>query len=242
MHMPARIVLLALLLLTASGCGMIDYFLLPPPEDTAQELFEAGQEAMKEKHFASAAEYFAKIKDRYPFSPYTPQAEIALGDAYFLGGDYGMAADAYREFETLHPRHEQMPYILYQLGKSSYHQFRSIDMPQAHVAEAIEYFTRLEQAYPDSKYASEARDYVVKCRRYMAEHEVFVADFYWRSEHYGAAWRRYRYVTENFADLPDVAQYAAKRAELAYLRAQEDASTKERERIQGSWKQWFDWL
>lgn len=242
MHTPARAFLLVLLLLAVSGCGIIDYYLLPPPEDTAQELFEAGQDAMKEKRYASAAEYFAKLKDRYPFSPYTPHAEIALGDAYFLGGDYSQAAEAYREFETLHPRHEQIPYVLFQLGKSSFHQFRSIDMPQSHVAEAIEYFTRLEHSHPDSRYAPEAREYVVKCRRYMAEHEVFVADFYWRSERFGAAWRRYRYVTENFSDLPDVAQYAARRAELAYLRAQEMDSAQERERIQGSWKQWFDWL
>ncbi|MEW5772082.1 MAG: outer membrane protein assembly factor BamD [Thermodesulfobacteriota bacterium] len=242
MHTSVRTALLALLLLMVSGCGVIDYFLLPPPEDTAQELFEAGQDAMKEKEYSRAAEYFARLKDRYPFSPYTPQAEIALGDAYFLDEDYSHAADAYREFETLHPRHEQIPYILFQIGKSLYRQFRSIDMPQAHVAEAVEHFTRLAEAYPDSKYTPEAREYVVKCRRYMAEHEVFVADFYWRSAHYSSAWRRYRYVSETFTDLPDVAQYAARRAELAYLRAQEDASQAERERVQGSWKQWFDWL
>ena len=242
MHTSARTVLLALLLLLVSGCGVIDYFLLPPPEDTAQELFEAGRDAMKEKRYSAAAEYFAKLKDRYPFSPYTPQAEIALADAYFMAEDYSQAAEAYREFETLHPRHEQIPYVLFQLGKSSYNQFRSIDMPQAHVSDAVEYFTRLSQAYPDSKYTPEAREYVVKCRRYMAEHEIFVADFYWRAEHYSAAWRRYRFVTENFTDLPDVVQYAAKRAELAYLRSQETASQVERERIQGSWKQWFDWL
>jgi len=242
MHTTARNVLLALLLLMTSGCGVIDYFLLPPPEDTAQELFEAGQDAMKEKSYSVAADRFTKLKDRYPFSPYTPRAEIALGDAYYLGEDYDKAAEAYREFETLHPRHEYIPYVLYQIGKSYYKQFRSIDIPQAHVADAIEYFNRLEQTYPDSKYAAEAKEYVIKCRRYMAEHEIFVADFYWRAEHYGAAWRRYRFITENFTDLPDVVQYAAKRADLAYLRAQEASSQSERERVQGSWKQWFDWL
>ncbi len=242
MHKPFRVGILFLLLLSASGCGIIDYFFLPPSEDTAQELFESGSEHMKAKQYTKAAEAFARLKDRYPFSPYTPKAEIGLGDAYFLAEDYGQAVEAYREFENLHPRHELIPYVLYQIGRASYNQFRSIDMPQSHVAGALEYFTRLSQAYPDSKYAGEARDYMVKCRRYMAEHEVFVADFYWRSEHYGAAWRRYRYITENFTDLPDVAQYAAKRADLAYLRAQEDQSTKERERIQGSWKQWFSWL
>jgi len=72
--MPKR--LLALLLLLSlplvSSCGLIDYYFLPPPDDTAQELFESGMDYMKEKRYANAAEHFIKLKDRYPFSPLTP--------------------------------------------------------------------------------------------------------------------------------------------------------------------------
>jgi outer membrane protein assembly factor BamD len=242
MKRALSVCILALWLLSATGCGIIDYFLLPPPEDTAQELFEAGTEAMKEKAYMRAAEAFSKLKDRYPFSPFTPRAEIALGDSYYLAEDYEHAADAYKEFDSLHPRHELTPYVLFQLGRSHFNQFHSIDMPQSHVGEALEYFGRLSQSFPDSQYAPEAKEYMVRCRRYMAEHEVFVADFYWRSERYSAAWRRYKFISETFTDLPDVVQYAAKRAEMAYVRAQEDDNQKERERVQGTWKQWFDWL
>jgi outer membrane protein assembly factor BamD len=242
--MPARALVLFVLLALAlvPGCGVIDYFFIPPPEDTAQELFEAGQDAMKEKDYSDAAEFFTKLKDRYPFSPYTPRAEIGLGDAYFLHGDYGQAVEAYREFETLHPGHEEIPYVLFQIGMSNYKLFRSIDKPQGNVAEAIEYFNRVAEGYPDSTYAADARKLMIESRRYLAEHEVFVADFYWRTEQYGAAWRRYRHVVEGFPDLPEISAYAAKRAELAYLRAQESEAVAERERVQGSWKDWFDWL
>lgn len=77
-------VLASFLLLSVSGCGIIDYYFLPKPEDTAQELYEAGVEAMKDKSYDDAAEYFGKLKDRYPFSPFTVKAEVSLGDAYFL--------------------------------------------------------------------------------------------------------------------------------------------------------------
>ena len=243
MQQPFRVGIVLLLLLSVSGCGVIDYFFLPPPEDTAQELFESGQEHMKAKEYAKAAEAFARLKDRYPFSPYTPQAEIGLGDSYFLGEDYSQAVEAYREFENLHPRHELIPYVLFQIGRSNYLQFRSIDMPQAHVADALEYVTRLAQAYPDSKYAPEAREFMVKCRRYMAEHEVFVADFYWRAEQFGAAWKRYMYAAENFKDLEEVLDYAKLRAELSYLEYQKTLTKEERERIDGGWKVWLKkWL
>ena len=230
------------MLLVLPGCGIIDYYFLPAPDDTAQELFEAGMGSMESKSYEDAAEYFQSLKDRYPFSPYSTKAELALADAWFLAEEYELAADAYDEFEALHPRHEMIEYVLYQIGISNFRMFKSIDRPQNTVVKAMEYFRRLKGAFPESKYIPEVDRYLLECRRFMAEHEVFVADFYWRTEVYGSAWERYTYVAENFKDLPDVASYAEKRAKLAWLRHQESSSEVERERIQGSWKQWFDWL
>lgn len=230
------------MLLVLPGCGIIDYYFLPAPEDTAQELFEGGMSAMQEKNYEDAAEFFQSLKDRYPFSPYTTKAELALADAWFLDGEYQRAADNYEEFEALHPRHEMIEYVLFQIGVANYRLFQSIDKPQDTVGKAIEYFRRLKATFPESKYVEEADRYIVECRRYMAEHEVFVADFYWRTESYGSAWERYTYIVDNFQDLPDIVDYAKKRAKLAWLRHQESSSESERERIQGSWKQWFDWL
>lgn len=234
--------LLALTLCTVTGCGFIDYFLVGPPEDTAQELFEAGVDAMHAKEYGKASDFFSKLKDRYPFSPYTPLAELGLGDALFMNEKYQEAVDAYKEFETMHPTHEETPYALYQIGVAYFKMFQSIDLPMANIQEGLEYFYRVEESYPGTKYAEGSKQYVVKCRRLMAEHELFVADFYWRATRYVSAWKRYEYVGENFGDLPDIKDYARRRAEFAYYEYQKTLSTKERERIQGSWKRWFDWL
>lgn len=125
---------LFLLLVLCSGCGVIDYFFLSPPEDTAQELAELGNEAMQEKEYGKAIEYFQKLRDRYPFSPFTTAGELSLGDAYFLDEQYRAASETYKEFESLHPRHEAIPYVLLQIGISSYNQFESIDLPQDNIA------------------------------------------------------------------------------------------------------------
>jgi outer membrane protein assembly factor BamD len=230
------------MLFSLSGCGYIDYFLLPPPEDTAQELYEAGAEAMQEKDYMEAAERFQQLKDRYPFSPFAARAEIGLGDAYFLAEQYVAASDAYIEFEALHPRHEMIQYVLFQIGMANYNSATAIDKPMDRIHTAIEYFRRVVDEYPGTEYATKAEEHIVLCRRKLAEHEVFVADFYWNLERFGAAWERYRHVIENYADLPDVAAYAEARSKVAYLRHQQAASEEEREREQGSWKQWFKWL
>ena len=67
---------------------------------------------MSEKNYVDAQQYFSKLKDRFPFSPYALKAELALADAYYLDEQYLMALDNYKEFEALHPSNENIPYVL----------------------------------------------------------------------------------------------------------------------------------
>lgn len=239
MRRAARLAGLLVLLLYTAHCGLIDYYFLPPPEDTAQELYEAAMEAMKDKKFKTAIEQFSKLKDRYPFSPFTPKAEIALGDANFMLEQYAEAMDAYKEFEALHPSHEDTPYVIYQIGMSNLSMFKTIDIRQDNIKEALEYFYRVEESYPGSRYAASAKENIVKCRRILAEHEIFIADFFWRTKEFGAAWQRYRFVVENFSDLPDLRDYARRRAEYSYYEYQKTLSQDERDEVQGSWLRWL---
>ena len=229
-------------LLFISGCGVIDYYFLEPPEDTAQELAEGGYNAMHEKDYDAAIEYFTKLKDRYPFSPYTPKAEISLGDAYFMDKQYRAAVEIYKEFESMHPRHDAIPYVLYQIGVANFKQFKSLDLPQENMVEAEEYFRRVKNTFPGSEYAREAEEYINKCRRYKAEHEIFVADLYWQMQKYRSAWKRYEYVVEEYPDMEDVVRYSRERGKMAYFLYQKKRSGEDREKERGSWKQWFDWL
>ena len=74
MHRRARVALALALLL--SGCGIIDSYFLPVPLDTVQEIFEAGNDAMQEQDYVAAAQYYARVKDDFPFSPYAVEAEL----------------------------------------------------------------------------------------------------------------------------------------------------------------------
>jgi len=237
-----RNVLVTVSILMMSGCGIIDYFFLPPPEDTAQELFENANDSMREKRYHIAAQYFQRIKDNFPFSPYTVEAELSLGDAYFMDEDYTMAVDAYKEFEMLHPGHEAIPYVLYQIGISSLKSFISVDRPTTMVEEGLEYLIRLRDSYPDSEYAARTPEPIAECRSLLAEHELYIGDVFWNGGKYGAAWRRYVYILEEFPDVPEVAKHAEEKSLSAYYRYREQQSEETREGIEGSWKDWFRWL
>ena len=78
-----------------------------------------------------------RLKDNFPFSPYTVEAELALGDAYYLDERYPEAAESYKDFESMHPRHEAIPYVLYQVGMSDLKSFISVDRPTTAVQESL---------------------------------------------------------------------------------------------------------
>ncbi len=235
---------LSLLCLTMwlTSCGIIDYIYLPPGEDTAQELFENGNDAMRDKDYSGAAKQFTKLKDNFPFSPYAIEAELSLADCYFLSKEWGEASEAYKEFESMHPRHEAIPYVLYNIGQSNLNGYPSIDRATVQVEEAYSYFRRLTESYPGTEYAEAAVEKMAECRKIMAEHELYIADFYYRMEKYGSALIRYRQIVKEFPDVPDVHTHAELKANAAFVKDREQAAEQTRLKREGSWKDWFNWL
>lgn len=237
-----RILLIGVLVFNLSGCGLIDFFYLPVSEDTAQELFEAGNDAMRDKNYSAAIDYYTKLKDTYQFSPYAIEAELSLADAYFLDGEWLAAIDAYKEFESLHPRHEAIPYVLFNIGMANKNMYLSIDRPITPIDEAYSYFKRIDESYPDSEYAEQSRMLMAECRKLMAEHELYIADFYYRTEKYGAAWLRYKTLVDNFKDVPEIYVHAEEKIQAAFIKYREQDAQEKMQKREGSWKQWFDWL
>lgn len=239
---PLRLLSVFMLTWLLSGCGIIDYFYLPPPEDTAQELFEAGNDAMREKDYVSASGYYAKLKDNFPFSPYAVEAELSLADCYFLDEEWGMAVDAYKEFETLHPRHQAIPYVLFNIGMANINGYPSIDRPATQIEEAYSYFRRLKESYPHTEYAAVATEKMAECRRIMAEHELFYADFYFRMERYASALTRYRTILTEYRDVTDIYEHAEVKSKAAFIKNREQTAESTRQDREGSWRDWFKWL
>ncbi|MBD5608383.1 MAG: outer membrane protein assembly factor BamD [Desulfovibrio sp.] len=230
------------LIFLLGGCGIIDMIYLPPSEDTAQEIYETANEAMSDKNYVRAVELYNKLRDTYPFSPYTIDAELSLGDAYFLDEEYEQATETYKDFEALHPRNEAIPYVLYQTGMSLLKQFRSVDRATTELDEAYAYFNRLVQTYPNSPYAQSAEENMLLCRKLIAEHELYIADVFWQMGQYGPAWRRYVYIDENFRDVPEVAEHAREKSVSAYHRYRAEQADETRMKREGSWRDWFKWL
>ncbi|MDR1490055.1 MAG: outer membrane protein assembly factor BamD [Desulfovibrio sp.] len=242
MDKPARFLGVFIIVFLLSGCGIIDWFYLPPGEDTAQELFEAGNDAMRDKNYVGASKYYSKLKDLFPFSPYAVEAELSLADCYFLDEEWPAAVDAYKEFESLHPRHQAIPYVLFNIGMASMNGYPSIDRPSDPIVEAYSYFQRLIESYPNTEYAAVSAEKMKECRKLMAEHELFYADFYYRMGRYASALARYKVIIDKYQDVTEIYEFAIEKSKAAFVLNTENEAEDTRKQREGSWRDWFKWL
>ena len=186
-----------------SGCALWND-LFSEEESTPVELMSEGMEDFNDGKFETATEIFQKIKDRYPYSKFAIKAELKMADALYERDLFDEAYDEYTEFEKLHPKNPSIQYVLFKKGMCHFSRVKTIDRTQSFTHKAREEFERLIQRYPKSSFAERARRKVRECYIRLAEHEVYVGNFYFKMEKYQPAMHRYIYLIEQY---PDVGQY-----------------------------------
>jgi len=200
-----RLVLVALVAFLLQGCAVYNWmFPKTNEEKSPAELMSEGMDAFDSGYNESAIEAFRELKDKYPYSPYAITAEIRVADALYRKALYEEAFEAYSEFERLHPKNPETPYVIYQKGMCHFDQVTTIDRDQSHTLLAKEEFERVLKKYPSTEYARMARIKIRECYIFLARYELYVAHFYFKQKHYRAAMGRYEYVLQNY---PDLGQY-----------------------------------
>lgn len=195
----AAIVLVFLL----TGCSTIEKFIGGGEEDEtdAGEIMAQGMEEMGAGRYNRAVEAFQKVKDRFPYSKYAVLAELKMADALYYQEEYDLAFAAYDDFEKLHPKHKDIPYVIYQKGMCNFNQIKSNDREQVHTSKAKEEFERVIKRFPREEYANKARKNLRECLIYLAAYELVVGNFYYKQGRYRAALGRYTYIITNYSDM-----------------------------------------
>jgi len=185
----------------AGGCGpMKKWFGKKDKERPPEVMAKEGIEQLKKKNYIDAAETFTKLKDRYPYSEEALLAQIKLADSLYYNKKYDEAQQAYKEFEKLHPTNRAIPYVIYQQGMSYYRQRATIDRDQTFTQKAIAEFRRLQKKFPRSEYGLKAEKYMFRCREELAEHEFYIADFYFRTKRYSSALDRFQALSQDYPE------------------------------------------
>ncbi len=172
----------------------------PDLEYPAKDLIIKGMDDYNVGDYWSAAIYFQEILDKYPFSPEAPLAELKAADSHYYMEKFIEAYSYYEEFENRHPTNEAIPYVMFQKGMCNFKQIDRIDRDPVVASRAIDLFSQLLRAFPDSPYSEAARNNTAIAREFLANHEYAVVEFYLRTEKIDQAETRLRYLLAIYPD------------------------------------------
>jgi outer membrane protein assembly factor BamD len=192
---PATILLAAAVLTGCAGTGKAGR------EKTSQEWYDEGAKLAGRKKYDEALEAFREASRGYRGADLDADIQIALADTYFNKEEYPAAVEAYTEFLRLHPHNARADYAQFRIGLSWQKQMRGADRSPDGARKAQAAYEALLRGYPRSTLLDQGREGLVAARRRIAEHELYVADFYRRTGKYQAAAGRYEVVLRDFADL-----------------------------------------
>lgn len=167
----------------------------------AETLYLEAKELVEDDRFILATEKLNQIRGKFPYSYFATHAELMQADILFSQESYIESAAAYLIFKDFHPKHKEIPFVLFRTAESFYNQLPStFDRDLSACGDAIRYYQDIIRLYPTTKYAKGSNKKIAKCRSMVLKRNLYIADFYFKTKVYDAA--RYRFLTilEKFQD------------------------------------------
>ena len=194
-------------LLAAGGCATSQA--IKTAESPAEKLYLIGEKRYENQDYSGAIERWNNLRNNYPYSRFAVRADLRIADAYFGKQEWSTAAEQYRSFVKLHPEHPKVPYARFRVGKSVYKKMPKnwFFQPPAYERDlsstesAVQELQRFLRRFPKSKYAPKARKMLREAKRRLADHEMYVANFYLDRKNARGAMMRLKYLLNNYSGL-----------------------------------------
>ena len=178
------------------------------------KLYSEATDKLNDADFAKCGKYFEKLEARFPFGPYSQQAQINAAYCYWKAQEQAQALVAMDRFIKLHQGSPCLDYAYYLKGLITFNddlgwlgKFTGQDLserdPKA-AKEAFESFKVVVERFPNSKYEPDALDRMRYIVNSLAEADVIVARFYYQRGAYLAAANRAQLVIRDYDRAPAV--------------------------------------
>jgi outer membrane protein assembly factor BamD len=207
-----RAVLITALCLT--GCKTLGSFFgsevgEPTYASDADTNLQRGDEQLASKNYLEAQKYFDFVKSKFPYLEAATTAELRLGDVDFEREKYVEARDRYLNFIKLHPTHAKVDYAAFRAAMSHFKDIPSdffllppaSEKDQAEVRAASIAMADFIRSYPNSEYVAQAQKVYDDVKKRLAQHELYVADFYRKREKWNAVVGRLSVVEKDYGGL-----------------------------------------
>ena len=206
---------LVILVIGLAGCSMFGKKKEDPLETLAvEQLYERGKTANDKGNYDVAVKTFTRLVARFPFGPYTEQAQIDQAYAQYKMNKPDDAYSTINRFIKTYPTHKHIDYAYYLRGLINFdreegllERYVGLDMTQrdqAFVRQSFDDFSALVKRYPNSRYAADSVQRMVHLRNGMAQSEINVALYYLRRGAHVAAANRAKTIIETYDRAPQV--------------------------------------
>lgn len=132
---------------------------------------------------------------------YDPNVIMKRAESFHEKESYAEAIVEYQHFLDLHRTHMLAPYAQYRLALSHFKQFQTIDRDPEPLQQALKKFEELLVAFPSNRHERDAKEKIRECRKFLAEHHLFVGNFYLNKQAYLAAAHRFEKVNYTYPEL-----------------------------------------
>jgi len=207
-----RLALVSLLALGLSGCQtMQGWFAGGEPETETlpvEALYAEARESRDSGNYARAETYLTRLTGRFPFGPYTEQAQLDLAYVQYKQGKHEDATSTLDRFIRTYPTHPAIDYAFYLRALNGFdrdsfflQQIARADMSArdlTRVQASFESFAELLRRYPNSRYAADSRQRMVYLKNFLARHEINTGLFYHRRGAYVSAINRAEFLLETY--------------------------------------------
>lgn len=163
--------------------------------DEAQQAYEDAMALYRDEAWPEALEAMRRVRQEYSASRWGWLAELRIADIDFKQERYTEALSGFRAWIRYHPSQAEAAYAHFMIARCHVAQLpedwfltppsHERDLSAAHDAEGA--LSRFLRDHGESEHAAEARRILADVRRILAQHELYVADFYASRERWTAA-------------------------------------------------------
>lgn len=209
-----RFVLLLCLLALLSGCSFLGGKDTVPETETlpVAQLYQKAHQYLDDGNYDKAGRYYKRLTARFPFGPFSEQAQLDLAYVEYKGNKPDDAYSSVNRFIKTYPAQKHIDYAYYLRGLINFNRSTGIldrwfgredaQRDPSYDQQSFNDFAQLMQRYPQSRYAGDARQRMIYLRNLLAQHELNVAMYYLRRHACVGAASRGKYIIEHYQSSP----------------------------------------
>lgn len=172
---------------------------------TVEEQYELGLKYTKRGYYTKALEQFNRIRNYHRDSPFAVKSELAIADVYYEQQEWDQARLAYQDFLRMHPRHEDVDYVVYRLGMTAWKKSpRIAARDQAWTRQAVNTWTGFDTRFAESEYVEEVDEKLAQARDRLARKEFVIGAFYFDRKAWVAVIGRMEGLLRQYPTSPEV--------------------------------------